>query len=116
MEFNLKLSPNGEWAVDWPMTPHVKFFIPSKELLSILFRDLNCHCVGFRYMVGQDRIITNWFDQILMFLKDGEFNIIKQLNVYTITGVAFHHRNEAEKFKTILEKMFLLYTLKTLHV
>lgn len=98
-----------EWQLNGPMQP----VINKSELLSIIFNEVKCRDeVGLLIKLAGSNYDVLWvtasfFDQDIKKLYSDYVQ-----DVYEISGAVFKQENEADVFKTILEKRYVWEQLK----
>jgi hypothetical protein len=106
--FILNDLPNGEWSVCWPGFERNVVNKPSKvlTLLEILFEHVGVEeaMIGIQ-QPGRDNDWGTWHISGSLWLEEhSRQHIVERLSEYTIPGVKFRDRYEAEKFKLHMEQ------------
>lgn len=113
MRFILNDHPNGCWTVHWEDSPQMPQTLTAVKLLEIAFREVKCSQVGIGYGYTHTKDMSVWWvDVTTYYTKDFGLRA-NTMSFYEVKGCMFKSLQEAEQFKDIMEKHYLMQLLQS---
>jgi len=101
--FILENNSKNIYTVSWPKFGDVRHVDQKIKLMELIFVELGIdNEVGFVIKFSVDELNVMWVKPQSYFFKSELDNYVQDF--YEIVGVSFRSLNEAEKFKTFLDK------------
>ena len=97
-------------TVTWPTFENIKEVDTKNKLADIMFKESKAYEVGFVVLLNNKEYDILWVNVELHYLKVEYVEYL--LDMYTIKGVAFRSKPEAELIKEWLEKKYIWQLLK----